>query len=176
MNICKNDGTFPEPAEKRLMMNTISFQKCTGKNENFIENCKLLDIDLDKRVGNEIQRDKFNQYNQLDKIEQALVVYVDNAVAGAGTLRKYQYSDISDAVELKRIFVREEYQGKGIGTQLVLELIDWARQLGYKNLILETGELLKESCHVYKKVGFEVINNYGPYVSIPESICMMKKL
>lgn len=131
---------------------------------------------LDKRVGNEIQREKFNQYNQLDEIEQALVVYVDNAVAGAGALRKYQYSDISDAVELKRIFVREEYQGKGIGTQLVLELIDWARQLGYKNLILETGKLLKESCHVYKKVGFEVINNYGPYVSIPESICMMKKL
>lgn len=73
-------------------------------------------------------------------------------------------------------FVRDEFQGEGIGTKLVLELIEWAKELGYKKLILETGELLQESCHVYRKVGFEKIKNYGPYISMPESLCMMKEL
>ena len=154
----------------------VIFKRCTGSNKDFVENCRLLDIDLDRRVGREIQRDKFTQYNQLDEIEHAVVAYEGDAVVGAGAIRKYQYSDIADATELKRVFVREEFQGKGYGTQIVLELINWAKELGYKNLILETGELLKESCHVYKKVGFEVIDNYGPYATIPESLCMMKKL
>ncbi len=43
-------------------------------------------------------------------------------------------------------------------------------------MILETGELLVESCAVYQKLGFEIIPNYGPYVNMPESLCMAKDL
>ena len=154
----------------------IQYKRCTGTNEDFVENCRLLDDDLDRRVGREIQRDKFNQYNQLDEIKHVIVAYDGDKVVGAGARRKYQYGDIANATELKRVFVRQEFQGNGYGTQIVLELINWAKELGYKNLVLETGALLKESCHVYKKVGFEVIDNYGPYASIPESLCMMKVL
>lgn len=154
----------------------INFVRCFGDNEDFIENCHLLDIDLDRRVGRAIKRDKYKQYNQLDEIKEAVVVYCDGVVAGAGAIREYQYDDIENATELKRVFVREEFQGKGIGTRLVLELLGWAKELGYKKVILETGELLQESCHVYRKVGFEVIENYGPYVSMAESLCMLKEL
>lgn len=35
---------------------------------------------------------------------------------------------------------------------------------------------MAESCAVYKKLGFEVIPNYGPYVNMPESLCMAKDL
>lgn len=157
-------------------MEKIKFVRCTGSNKDFIDNCLQLDIDLDRRVGKEIQRDKYKQYNQLDDIHQAIVVYIGEKAAGAGAIRDYHYGDISDAVELKRVYVKDEFQGQGIGTQLVLELIKWAKELGYKNMILETGKLLKESCHVYRKVGFEKIDNYGPYISMPESLCMMKCL
>ena len=63
-----------------------------------------------------------------------------------------------------------------IGSKLVSLLIEWARELGYKRMILETGELLVESCAVYNKLGFQVIPNYGPYVNMPESLCMAKDL
>lgn len=88
-------------------------------------------------------------------------MYVDGKVAGAGAIREYQYGDIDNATELKRVFVRDEFQGKGIGTKLVLELIEWAKELGYRKMILETGELLQESCYVYRKVGFNKMDNYG---------------
>jgi len=157
-------------------MPNITFVKCSGKNADFIENCQLLDMDLDRRVGRVIKRDKYKQYNQLDEIKEAIVVYVDGEVAGAGAIREYQYGDIENATELKRVFIREYFQGKGIGTRLVNELLDWAKELGYRKVILETGELLAESCHVYKKVGFIKMDNYGPYAAMPESLCMEKEL
>lgn len=150
----------------------MEFKRTNGKNKDFIENCILLDMDLDRRVGNEIQRDKYNKYNQLDEIQEAIVVYEDNKPIGGGAIRKYDEEDI----ELKRVFVHSEYQGHGVGTKLVSLLVEWAAELGYKRIILEAGKILSEACAVYKKIGFQVIPNYGPYVDIPESLCMAKDL
>lgn len=149
-----------------------TFVRCDGTNADFIENCRLLDEDLDRRVGKVIQRDKYHQYNQLDKIHEALMVYHEGRPAGGGAIRAYDET----TMELKRVFVRPEYQGKGVGSALVSGLIEWAKELGYKRMILETGALLAESCHVYTKLGFSQIPNYGAYVNMPESLCMGKDL
>lgn len=148
------------------------FVRTDGKNEDFIENCRLLDRDLDRRVGRQIKREKYQKFNQLDEIREAVVVYEDQKPAGGGAIRKYD----DDTVELKRVFVHNEYQGRGIGSRLVSLLMEWAAELGYQRMILETGELLAESCAVYKKLGFEVIPNYGPYADMPESLCMARDL
>lgn len=50
----------------RLNMADLEFIRCSGINEDFIMNCQLLDMDLDRRVGRVIKRDKYKQYNQLD--------------------------------------------------------------------------------------------------------------
>ena len=137
----------------------MKFQRTDGKNKDFIENCRLLDMDLDRRVGKKIERDKYKKYNQLDEIKEAIVVYEGKRVIGGGAIRRYD----DETIELKRVFVHTEYQGRGIGSRLVALLMEWAIELGYKKMVLETGELLAESCAVYKKLGFQVIPNYGPY-------------
>lgn len=146
----------------------MEFVRTNGENADFIENCRLLDLDLDRRVGRQIKREKYQKFNQLDEIKEAIVVYDEDKPIGGGAIRKYD----DETVELKRVFVHNEYQGQGIGSRLVSLLIEWAAQLGYRRMILETGELLSESCAVYKKLGFKVIPNYGPYVDMPESLCM----
>ena len=150
-------------------MGKLEFVRCDGTNEDFVENCRLLDIELARRAG---KREIYAQYNKLDKINEALMVYLDGRPVGGGAIRAYE----GDVVELKRMFVRDEVRGQGIGTQIVKELMDWARELGYKKMILETGILLGEACHLYKKLGFEQIANYGPYVNMPDSVCMAKEL
>lgn len=150
----------------------MDFIRTDGRNQDFIENCRLLDMDLDRRVGKKIKRDKYRKYNQLDEIQEAIVVYENHKAIGGGAIRRYD----DENIELKRVFVQTEYQGQGIGSRLVSLLIEWAAELGYKRMILETGELLAESCAVYKKLGFEIIPNYEPYVNMPESLCMAKKL
>ncbi len=150
----------------------MEFRRTDGKDKDFIENCRLLDMDLDRRVGKRIQRDKYKKYNQLDEIQEAIVVYKDNKAVGGGAIRRYD----DENMELKRVFVHTEYQGRGIGSRLVALLMEWAGELGYKRMVLETGELLAESCAVYKKLGFQVIPNYGPYEDMPESLCMARNL
>ncbi len=44
-------------------MDDIEFVRCSGINEDFIMNCQLLDMDLNRRVGRVIKRDKYKQYN-----------------------------------------------------------------------------------------------------------------
>ena len=55
-------------------------------------------------------------------------------------------------------------------------LEDKAKEKGYRSLILETGEPLIEAMGLYSSIGYNVIPNYGQYVNMPDSICMMKKL
>ena len=149
-------------------MSEIMYVRCDGTNEDFIENCRLLDEDLERRVGRVIKRDKYAQFNRLDKIHEAIVVYQDGKPIGGGAIRPYDET----AIELKRVFVRPEGQGHGIGTELVSKLIEWAKELGYQKMILETGDLLAEAVHVYSKLGFRKIPNYGAYADMPESLCM----
>ena len=40
-------------------MSEIMYVRCDGTNEDFIENCRLLDEDLERRVGRVIKRDKY---------------------------------------------------------------------------------------------------------------------
>lgn len=150
----------------------VIFIRTDGRNKDFIENCRLLDMDLDRRVGKQIKREAYRQYNMLDEIRHAIVVYENQTLIGGGAIRKYD----DETTELKRVFVHPEYQGQGTGSRLVSLLIEWAVELGYQRMILETGELLAESCAVYRKSGFQKIPNYGPYVNMPESLCMAKNL
>ena len=150
----------------------MDYVRTDGKNEDFIENCRLLDTDLDRRVGRQIKREKYQKFNQLDEIREAIVVYDHGRAVGGGAIRRYD----DENIELKRVFVHNEYQGQGIGSRLVSLLIEWAAELGYRRMILETGELLAESCAVYKKLGFAVIPNYGPYADMPESLCMAREI
>ena len=150
----------------------MDYVRTDGKNEDFIENCRLLDMDLDRRVGKQIEREKYEKFNQLNEIREAILVYDNGKLVGGGAIRRYD----DETVELKRVFVHNEYQGQGIGSTLVSLLIEWAAELGYRRMILETGELLAESCAVYRKLGFAVIPNYGPYADMPESLCMAKTI
>ena len=43
-------------------------------------------------------------------------------------------------------------------------------------MLLETGEPLTAAMALYRKTGYEVIPNYGPYKDLPDSVCMRKEL
>ena len=86
-----------------------------------------LHADLDQRVGKEIQRSKYEKYNQLDKINEAIVVYENNVLVGAGSIRCFDEIN----VELKRIYISPAFRGQGLGTKLVSLLMECANDLVY---------------------------------------------
>lgn len=105
---------------------------------------------------------------ELEKLELQVLRY-DGHPAGCGGLvlaREY--------AELKRIFVRPGYRGRGLGEKLVLRLEQRARELGFTRLRLETGQHQGQAIRLYQKLGFEPIPAFGPYLTDPLSLCYEK--
>ena len=81
----------------------------------------------------------------------------DGIARGCIALRK-----LSDGKgEVKRLYVRPEYRGKGIATALVERIIEDARNIGYKELYLDTLPELESAVRLYKSFGFEETGQYN---------------
>lgn len=153
-------------------MNHIELKETTYHNQDFLSLCNELDYFLNQAIGGESKREKYKQFNHLDTMDYVALAYDKDQAAGCGALRRYS----TDAVELKRVFVREDYRGQGIGGMMLNHLITYARQAGYRELILETGAFLEASLRLYTRYGFHQIPNYGAYQDMPESLCMKLEL
>jgi GNAT superfamily N-acetyltransferase len=153
------------------LKNPIKFVYVNDTNEDFVMLCNQLDEYLFEAVGGEKQRRQYSQYNTLEDIHDVVLVYDnDRPVACAS----FKFHDMRVA-EVKRVFVREEYRGTGLAKQLMEELENQAKKRGYTKLILETGIQLPEAMAFYKKIGYSVIENYGQYQNMKESVCMQKE-
>ncbi|MGC5659219.1 GNAT family N-acetyltransferase [Micromonospora sp. WMMD723] len=78
--------------------------------------------------------------------------------------------------ELKRMYVRPAYRGRGIARQLLSALEELAFQQGHSVLCLETGSYLPAAIGLYTSCGYQPIPVYGEYVHNPYSVCFAKRL
>lgn len=63
--------------------------------------------------------------------------------------------------EMKRLYLRPQLRGKGLGRALVDRIIAEARQLGYQRLRLDTVEpIMKDAVALYCKIGFREVPPY----------------
>jgi carbonic anhydrase len=86
-----------------------------------------------------------------------LLAIADEQVAGCIALRPFGPSDC----EMKRLYVRPEFRGQGLGKKLVTTMIDAAREMGYERMLLDTlpGKM-DEAIALYHSFGFREIAAY----------------
>jgi putative acetyltransferase len=106
------------------------------------------------------------------------VARVDGAAAGCGGI--LFVDDPADPGgpygEVKRMYVRPAYRGRGIGRQVLDRLIDEARGRGITLLHLETGVDQVEAIGLYEQAGFRHCPPFGPYRDDPLSPCFELRL
>lgn len=78
--------------------------------------------------------------------------------------------------ELKRMFVRDAWRGRGLGFAMLEHLAAHARALGCTLLRLETGIHQHAAIKLYERWGFRRIAPFPPYRPDPVSICYEKRL
>ncbi len=94
---------------------------------------------------------------------RTLLALVDGELVGG-----VAYRDLHDGTcEMKRLFVREPAQGRGLGRRLARAVVDAATADGYTLLRLDTGFLNTEAMGMYERLGFEYT---GPYHAYPPEI------
>lgn len=103
-----------------------------------------------------------------------LVLEVDGVVLGCAGVRAYP--DAPATAELKRMYVVPEHRGRGHSRRLLAAAEAAARQLGYRELWLETGTRQPEAMALYTSAGYHLIPNYGPWAHSPLSRCYARRL
>ena len=82
----------------------------------------------------------------------------------------------AEYAEVKRMYVRPAFRGRGFGRRLLDHLADHARTHGINLLRLETGVHQREAIGLYESMGFHRIPPFGPYTDDPLSLCYEKRL
>jgi putative acetyltransferase len=81
-----------------------------------------------------------------------------------------------DYAEVKRMYVRPAFRGRGLGRLMLDHLIAHARQHGLTVIRLETGIHQGEAIALYERRGFRRIPPFGPYWDDPVSRCYEMRL
>lgn len=149
---------------------TIQLKRTPSTNPDFRVLVKELDAGL--RLTNGDLMNIYDQHNIIENISTVVIAYLNTKAVACGCFKPYN----NDAVEIKRMFVMPEARGKGISALVLQELEDWASSLGFKRTVLETGARQVEALGLYKKAGYTFIPPYGPYIGLPDSICLSKDL
>ena len=88
-----------------------------------------------------------------------LLAEFEGALAGCVALHKVQ----PGICEMKRLYLRPRFRGKGLGRALAEIIIAEARKIGYQSMRLDTVEpVMKDAVDLYRRLGFHEIAPYRP--------------
>lgn len=104
----------------------------------------------------------YTRYNDSENIENVWVVNDADLPVGCIAFRKK-----SDGIgEVKRLFIKSEYRGRGISKSLLSVLKDHAKTQGCHKLFLDTRITLEPAISLYRSFGFDVVFQQGLYVQM----------
>src|ERR1700691_6067918 len=86
-----------------------------------------------------------------------LLATCEGQLAGCVALHKLE----PGICEMKRLYLRPQFRGQGLGRALVNQIIAEGRQIGYQRMRLDTVEpVMKDAVAIYRKIGFQQVAPY----------------
>jgi GNAT superfamily N-acetyltransferase len=87
---------------------------------------------------------------------ELLIAEENRRIGGCVALRSLG----GEACEMKRMFVAPQLHGRGVGLLLGRAIVERAKELGYRRMLLDTGPAQREAQGLYRKLGFKHVEPY----------------
>ena len=101
-----------------------------------------------------------------------VVAYEADTPIACGALRPITEAE----VEVKRMYVVDSHRGRGASRQVLAFLEGKARKLGFRKILLETGDQQEAAIGLYDTSGYQRAEAFGEYVNSVRSVCFAKDL
>lgn len=91
------------------------------------------------------------------KDDFALVAEIEGKIIGAVWIRiMYDYGHIDDEIPSLAISLYKEYRGRGIGTEMMKEMLSLLKTHNYKRVSLSV-QKANYAAEMYRKIGFDIV-------------------
>jgi GNAT superfamily N-acetyltransferase len=99
---------------------------------------------------------KFPTYDYKSPNGAFFIIYSDENPIGCAGLKKFD----EKSCELKRMYIKEQFRGRGFAKTVIEFLLNEAKLLGYKEVLLDTNAVMPVAIKAYLKAGFTEIQPY----------------
>lgn len=100
-----------------------------------------------------------------------LLAMNDQHAVGCVALRRWSATD----AEMKRLYIQPSYRQLGLGRELTECIVERARELGYRRVVLDTLDSMQGAQALYRSLGFASIEPY--YINpLPGALYFAKDL
>ena len=132
--------------------------------------------ELQTVLSQEMYPDESRHGYSVEKLLREGVIFfitrIDDRPAGCGGIQLFD----TEYGEVKRMYVRPQYRGLGLGKLMLDRLSAYAREKRIFTLRLETGIYQKEAIKLYEGNGFVRRGPFGDYKNDPMSIYFEKQI
>jgi ribosomal protein S18 acetylase RimI-like enzyme len=146
----------------------------TAERPDTTDAIELID-ELESHLASFYPRESRHGYSVEKLIAQGVAFFVirnDGLPAGCGGIQLFG----TGYGELKRMYVRPQFRGLGLGRLMLDHLAHYAQSRGVELLRLETGIHQHAAIRLYEGAGFRTVPPFPPYKEDPLSRCYEKRL
>lgn len=112
-----------------------------------------------EELGKKFEPDgRHDFYNSIgDNFVVFYCLFDQDKLIGTVALKKID----ENTVELKAMYLDRSYRGKGLGHHLMNKIVDEAKRLGYKSIVLDSMSQYKDALRLYERTGFKNTERYN---------------
>lgn len=108
----------------------------------------------------------YTRYSESEQLEAVWVAYENGLPMGCVAYRKRA----AETGEVKRLFIREEYRGRGISKELLRTVEIHARKQGCASLFLDTRITLEPAVSLYRSSGYQIVYQQELYIQMEKPL------
>ena len=140
------------------------------------DNLKAHQLDIPGTVYFDDNLNYLSDFYLADPTKRDYIVMVDDKDDVIGGIGLAELDFMEQTAELQKLYIKSDYQGKGLSYELVSKIEARARQLGYKRMYLETHTNLSTAIHVYERTGYKLIDKPSAVVHSSMNRFYLKEL